>query len=168
MRSFIIRCAASVACIATLVVQTAASATDSCDFLRDRNQGREIDSLRDGDLYVRTSNSWYPFISVGALNLSGPSSLDLVYVVRANGERAGVLVVKSNRGAETDDQETITKRINLVRRNITTDSGCRKIRGPSNGESWVSTDAYEDYHDYGLIFSTALRSNNCQGTLRCH
>jgi hypothetical protein len=131
-----------------------AFAADSCGFL---NLEEEVPN--DGDMFVRSQQGWMKFGSAINLSLRARSKVEFAYVVRPNlsRDRAGVLVIKTNRAATTADNPALTDRIGLVRPRIPADPSCKRSRDFPNGRVWVSTRAYEDYHDSSASDTKALR-----------
>lgn len=134
---------------------TPAVAANSCTFLPVDPQTRPDD----GQMFVRTRNGWSNFESLSALGLRGRTSIDFVYVVRplSGADRTGVLIIKTNRPATEADGENAKNRVRLVRKETAADVGCTRMADFPGGESWVSTRAYEDYHDYPAPDTQALR-----------
>lgn len=120
--------------------------------------GEDSAALFDGETYVETGNSWSQFHAVSELQLKQPTKKRFIYIVRTmGGDRTGVLVVKSNRIAVQTDADDDKKRVKLLRGPVNTDKGCdTPAPFPPNG-AFVSTQAYQDYHDYPARDTAALR-----------
>uniref|UniRef100_Q07PN9 Uncharacterized protein n=1 Tax=Rhodopseudomonas palustris (strain BisA53) TaxID=316055 RepID=Q07PN9_RHOP5 len=129
----------------------------------------QLAAIQDGQTYVyRRPTGWEPFSSVAALNLGGATTLRMFHVVRpfSGVDRSGILVVKSNRPAVDTDKEDVTKRVHLAREGVPADRDCKPpAYFPSEGQ-WVSTRAYEDYHDYPAPDTAALRQDGNEKTIR--
>lgn len=134
--------------------------TDVCSLL-----GKEPALLSDGETYVENGTAWSQFRSVSDLQLKQPTTKRFIYVVHPFvGDRTGILVIKSNRLATQADADDDKKRVRLVRGPVAKDESCEKpAYFPKSGET-VSTQSYEDYHDYPAKDTEALRKE--EGILR--
>lgn len=144
-----------------LAGNSAEAETDVCSLL-----GKDSGLLLDGETYVENGSAWSPFRSVSDLQLKQPTTKRFIYVVRPFlGNRTGVLVIKSNRLATQADADDDKKRVRLVRGPVTKEKDCEEEPAyfPKGGKT-VSTQAYEDYHDYPAKDTAALRKD--EGTLR--
>jgi hypothetical protein len=141
---------------AVLFPVCSALAANSCQQL-----GVDPAGLRNGQMFVRTTAGWSEFSSLDALNIQRRVQLHLAYVIRTFGtnDRTGILVIKSNRPAKSDDSANLTKRILLTRQGVTADVGCAPLKYLPNEQVYVSTDAYVDYHDYPAPDTPALRQD---------
>jgi len=122
------------------------------------------DPPRDGQMFVETPSGWDKLRSLSDLNLRGRPKVHFAYIVRpSSGEdRTGVLVIKTNRPTIAADDDKNKNTIRLVRSGITRDKDhkgifCAEIPNWPNRKQWVSTTAYEDYHDYPAPDTKALR-----------
>ena len=125
-------------------------------------RGLDPNSLMDGQTYVETSKGWVQFFSVSALELPRPTTLQMIYVVRPffRDYKTGVLVIKSNRQALDTDNEEATKKVHLMRGPTTSDQNCERVADFPQKGATVSTQAYEDYHDYPAPDTVPLRVNS--------
>lgn len=121
--------------------------------------GLDPNSLMDGQTYVETSKGWVQFFSVSALGLTRPTTLQMIYVVRPlfRDYKTGVLVIKSNRQTLDTDNEEATKKVRLMRGPTTSDQNCERVADFPKDGATVSTQAYEDYHDYPAPDTPAIR-----------
>jgi len=114
-------------------------------------------------IYVRRDDTGLPLAAMEQFELSTRRSVDLFYVIRSIGDRAGAVVVKRARfGVLLDDDAPPAGQVNLARNSASAD--CPGLRPTYSGK--VSIQAYEDYHDHGLETSSALSQTSITGSAR--
>jgi len=125
--------------------------------------------LSDRQLFARIDGVWRPFTTVPSLSLPKRTTLDFAVAIQPNSgrDRAGVVVIKSNRAEKVGDRPELAKTITLVRRQVQADSTCsdhRRFRALREFEESVSIRAYEDFHDYRYKDTPALREHETKLT----
>jgi hypothetical protein len=163
MRFLVSKSVTALTATALLALATSAFAADGCGFLGQRQ-------LQGGAIFVSTPRGWAPLEAMPAVSERTP--LRFAYVVQADParDRTGVLAVKTNRQAMQNDREEVRRRVRLDRREVVADrceaeeDMARRLPGK---KGWVSTAAYEDYHDYPARDTAALREVN-PDTRRSH
>ncbi len=135
-------------------------ANDSCRFLPDG-----LGPLQDGQLFASGKSGWQTFGTLSDLVARSPQEMEFAYVIGASGapDRAGVLVVKTNRPVAQTDTDQLRNRVKLVRRDIVSDPGCAAV-GPPNSETSISTQSFRDYHDFPPRATEALRRRAADGS----
>jgi hypothetical protein len=139
---------------------TQSFAANTCEFLPiDPNAPPS-----DGQSFVRAKGAWTKLESLAPLNLQNRTRIDVAYVIRlsSGNDRTGVLIVKTNRPATQTDGDQVKSLIRLVRKGVTSDPGCQPVADFPNGRAYVSTRAYEDYHDYSAPDTAALRRDEAK------
>ena len=128
-------------------------ANDSCRFLPE-----SLGPLQEGQLLASGKSGWQTFSTLSDLVARSPQEMEFAYVIGTSGapDRAGVLVVKTNRPVAAADTDELRNRVKLVRRDIVSDPGCAAV-GPPNSETSISTQSFRDYHDFPPRATKSLR-----------
>lgn len=114
-------------------------------------------------IYVRQNDTGVSLSAMEQFEQSTRRSVDLFYVIRTIGERAGAVIVKKARfGALLEDDAPPSGQVNLARNSSSTD--CPGLRPTYSGR--VSIQAYEDYHGHGRESSAALSETSGLGSAR--
>ncbi len=117
--------------------------------------GLPLSELYDGQLFYSPSGDgkWISFASFS--NITSPRRMSFVYIVREAflPQRSGVIVIKSQK-IISDPRENggTSQTVKLVRRDPALSKGNRCSSNSNFGEhgQFVTSQAYDDYHDYGF------------------